>query len=146
MTQVQVVICVGTRVDSKSVLQCVAVCRSVLQSVAEYSVCYGVFAVRVGDLKFVQRVCCNTLQCAARLHRAAVFCNVLQCVSACLQCCLCRNGSSCRECAAIRCSVLQCVEVCCRVLQCVAVCCSVVPRVCSVICVEMGVRAKSVLQ
>jgi len=47
---------------------------------------------------------------------------------------------------AVCCSVLQCVEVCCRVLQCVAVCCSVVPRVCSVICVEMGVRAKSVLQ
>ena len=102
-----------------SVLQCVAVCCSVLQCVA---------------------VCCSVLQCVA------VCCSVLQCVAVCcsvLQC-VCSTGyitkvplsfiyvfQGTRKCAAQDTSrdvvlllCCTCVAVCCSVLQCVAVCCS----------------------
>ena len=106
--------------------QCVAVCRSVLQS-ACYSVlqCVAVYCIVLQYqlwgaplLLIVKRggqcvaVCCSVFQFAC--------CDVLQCVAVC-------------------CSVLQCVAVCCSqephcyllwreedsVLQCVVVCCSV---------------------
>ena len=80
-------------------LQCVAVCRSVLRCVA---------------------VCCSVLQCAAVcrsvLQRAAVCCSVLQCAAVCC---------SVLQCMTVCCSVLQRAAVCCSVLQCAAVCCSV---------------------
>ena len=73
-------------------LQCVAVCCSVLQCVA---------------------VCCSVLQCAAvccsMLQCVAVCCSVLQCVAACC---------SVLQCVAVCCSVLQCVALCCSVLPC----------------------------
>jgi len=70
--------------------------------------------------------------------RVAVYCNVLQCVSAilsfkkilpnrALQCAatgMCVATLNVLQCVATL-NVLQCVAVCCSVLQCVAVCCSV---------------------
>ena len=76
------------------VLQCVAVCCSVLQCVAMSDKDQGVG----------RQVCNHSLFCCpAPGMRVAVCCSVLQCVAVC-------------------CGVLQCVAVCCRVLQCVAVC------------------------
>ena len=91
--------------EGTSVLQCVAVCCSVLQCVV----------VPVGGNSHVAWV--------------AVFCSVLQCVAVCcrvLQCVVVPvGGNSHVACVAVCCRVLQCVTVCCRVLQSVAVCCSV---------------------
>jgi len=99
------------------VLQCVAVCCSVLQ----WSECFLVLPIwaiasyvsgrfHVSESFLCVAVCCSVLQrvgaCCSVLQRAATCCSVLQCVVVC-------------------CSVLQCVAVCCSVLQCVAVCCSV---------------------
>jgi len=82
------------------VLQCVAVCCSVLQCVA---VCCS--------------VCCSVLQCV--LQCVAVYCGVLQCVvvTSLKEAAIRRVYLCCNMC----CSVLQCVAVCCSVLQCVAV-------------------------
>jgi len=77
------------------VLQCGAVCCSVLQCVA---VCWE----RAG----VPRFSGNVMQCSA------VFCSVLQFVG---------KGQGCPDFQAM----LQCVAVCCSVLHCIAVCCSV---------------------
>ena len=77
------------------VLQCVAVCCSVLKCVAVNS--YNTASTSTFT---IYQVCCSVLQCVA------VCCSALQSVAAC-------------------CSVLQCVTECCSVLQCVAVCCSV---------------------
>ena len=75
-------------------LQCAAVCCSVLQRAA---------------------VCCSVLQCVAVycsvLQCAAVRCSVLQCAAV---------GCSVLQRAAVCCSVLQCAAVCCSVLQRVA--------------------------
>jgi len=84
-------------------LQCVAVCCSVLQCVA---VCCSV-------LQCVA-VCCNTLSPGRMMHysiviRVAVGCSVLQYAAVC-------------------CSVLQCVSVFCSMLQCDAVCCNTFSR------------------
>ena len=76
-----------------SVLQCAAVCCSALQCVA---------------------VCCSVLQCAA------VCCSVLQCAAVCC---------SVLHCVVVYCSVLQCVAVCRCALQCAAVCYNVLQRV-----------------
>ena len=80
-------------------LQCVAVCCSVLQCVA---------------------VCCSVMQCVApccsALQYVAVRCRMLQFVA--VRC-------NALQCAATCCNVLQCVAICCHVLQCGAVCCSV---------------------
>jgi len=98
-----------------SVLQCVALCCSVLHLIChKYQphtlvVCCSALQCAV--------VCCSVLRCVADRCRVVVFCSVLQCVAQC-------------------CSVLQCVAVCCSVLQCAAVCCSVLQRVaacCSVL-------------
>ena len=87
-------------------LQCVAVCCSVLQCVAVC--CHHV------TTKIAHSVCCNVLQCVA------VCCSVLQCVARVLHMCC-----SVLQCVVVCCSVLQCVAVCCSVLQCVTVCCNV---------------------
>jgi len=104
------------------VLQCVAVCCSVLRCVA---VCCSVLqcaAVCCGVLQCVA-VCCSVLQCVAVccsvLWCVAVCCSVLQCVAVCFRV---------LQCVAVRYNVLQCVAVCCSVLQRVAVCCSVSQR------------------
>jgi len=136
------------------VLQCVAVCCSVLQCVAvcrhtepepSSAVCCSVLVGCVA-------VCCSVLQCVAvccsvfHLRQCVAVCwsGVLQCVAVCcsvLQCVDTRNPSHLRQCVAdiswVCCSVLQCVAVCCSVLQCVpssAVCCSVLVRCVAVCC------------
>jgi len=103
------------------VLQCVAVCCSVMQRVAVscselqcVAVCCGVLQrvvlQCVTSLGFVQLsvyavVLCVAVRCSV-LQCVAVSCNMLQCVAVC-------------------CNVSQCNEVCCGVLQYVAMCCSV---------------------
>ena len=71
-------------------LQCVAVCCSVLHGLAFHETGLAL-AVRCSELQRVA-VCCSELQCVA------VCCSVLQRVAVC-------------------CSVLQCVAVCCSVLH-----------------------------
>jgi len=79
-----------------SLLQCIAVCCSVL-----YCVCIVLQCVAV---------CCSVLPCVCILLQCvAVCCSVLQCVAVCLHC------------VAVHWSMLQCVAVC---IHCVAVCCS----------------------
>ena len=73
-------------------LQCAAVCCSVLQCAA---VCCSVLQCAA--------VCCSVLQCAA------VCCSVLQCAAVCC---------SVLQCAAVFCSVFQCVAVYVGVFQC----------------------------
>jgi len=81
----------------ESVLQCVAICCSVLQSVAVLSV-----KMHWSVPAYLRAaVCCIVLYCVE------VCCIVLQCVAVC-------------------CSVLQRVVVCCSVLQRVVVCCSAI--------------------
>ena len=80
-------------------LQCAAVCCSVLQRVA---------------------ACCSVLQCVAVccsvVRCSAVWCSALQRV------CFAPIASGfVLQCVAVCYSVLQCVAVCCTVLQCVAV-------------------------
>jgi len=79
-------------------LQCIAVCCSVLQRVAVYR--SPLIAWSIPKATPFAAVYCSVLQ------YLAVLSNALQCVAVC-------------------CSVLQCVAVCCSVLQCVAMCCSV---------------------
>ena len=74
-------------------LQCVAVCYSVLQHVAVYCFRYSLF----------WRVHHSVYPRSAALKCVVVCCSVLQCVVVC-------------------CSALQCITVCCSVLQCVAAC------------------------
>jgi len=74
------------------VLQCVAVCCSVLHSVA---------AVLPGCSTAATYVCCIALK------YVALRCRVLQSIA---ECC------SVLQCAAVCCSVLQCAAVCCSVL------------------------------
>jgi len=100
--------------DVFSVLQCVAVCCSMLQYVS----------VRSGVLS-CDAACCSVLQ------RVAACCSVLQCVVVCYRSTGNTNawngdkdGRSVLQCAAVRCSVLQCDAACCSVLQCVVMCCS----------------------
>ena len=92
-----------------SVLQCAAVCCSVLQCWAVY---YSVL--------LCVAVCCSVLQSVAVfysvLQRAAVCCSVPHCVAVC---CIVLQ---CLQCVAVCRSVL---EVCCSVLECAAVCCIV---------------------
>ena len=107
-------------------LQCVAVCCSVLQCVAlsrseKDALVFDVCLLCVFLLQCVA-VCCSVLQC----------CSALQCVAVCVD--LAHTGqdpgsdfAAChrakpRQQAAFS---LQCGAVCCSVLKCVAVCCSV---------------------
>jgi len=95
------------------VLQCIAVCCSVLQCADVFCSSLQCIAVCCSVLQCVA-VCCSVLQCVpisfvgGKSHHSVVYCNVLQhCVAEC-------------------CIVLQCVAaLCCRVLHCVVVCCSV---------------------
>jgi len=80
------------------VLQCIAMCCGVLRAH------YGMYVKPVMKYRARAAMCCNVLQCVA------MCCNVLQCV---VMCC------NVLQCVAIRCNVLQCVAVCCNVLQCV---------------------------
>ena len=88
-------------------LQCVAVCCSVMPCVAVCCI------VLWGDCAYMICVGCYTVIC---------ICGVLQCVVGRL-CAhdVCSEMSS--TCVAVCCSVLQSVAVRCSVLQCVAVCC-----------------------
>jgi len=131
------------------VLQCVAVCCSVLQSVLvrvcvlasfcnafpalcvavrcsslqSVAVCCRVFLVCVCARLLLQRVfsvvCCSSLPCVA------VCCSVLQCVAECFSVCVCSPPFATR----LQRGVLQCVAVRGRVLQCVAECFSVLQYV-----------------
>ena len=96
-------VAVSIHTYKRCVLQCVALCYSLLQCASVY--CFVLQRVVV---------CCSILQ------SNAVCCSVLQCVAVCC---------SVLQCTAVCCSVLQCVAVCCSVLQCVAVCCRMLQRV-----------------
>jgi len=88
---------------SRSVLQCVVVCCSVMQRGAAWlSVVQCVAQYDSGS--------CSVVQCGA------VYCVLRACSPLML-------GRSMLQYVAVCCSVLQCVAVCCSVLQCVAVCC-----------------------
>jgi len=77
-------------------LQCVAMCCSVLQCVAER---------------------CSALQVS--FENQAVCCSVLQCVAV-----RCKCLSRIKQCVAVRCSVLQCVAVRCKCLSRMSVYCA----------------------
>ena len=84
-------------------LQCVAVCCSVLQCVRDT---HSSPTVRISD---------------ADTQTVAVCCSVLQCVAVCCSVCETplKSNSAHKRCRhADCCSVLQCVAVCCSVLQC----------------------------
>jgi len=89
-------------------LQCIAVCSSMLQCV----VAYCSVSMTLYDLAYYM------LQCIA------VCCSVLQCVAACCSVLMTLYDLAYYiwQCIAVCCSVLQCVAACCSVLQCVAVC------------------------
>jgi len=125
---------------TRHVLQCVAVCCSVLRCIPVSS---------CSNCNIVKR---HLLQCVA------VCCSVLQCVAVCrivLQCLPVPTPTlSHRACVAVCCSVLQCVAVCCSALQYVSVltlatsslqaCCSVLQCVGSVLqCVPVPTPATS---
>jgi len=80
------------------VLQCVAVCCSVLQCVA---VLFEANATHRNSMVQRVAVCYSVLQCVA------VCFSVFQCVAPCLR----------LECVGVCWSVLQCFTVCCSVLQ-----------------------------
>jgi len=79
---------------SQYMLQCVAVCCSVLQSVAVCRIMWRCIAV-----------CCSVLQLLYETALRELYIYMLQCVAVC-------------------CNALQCVAVGCSALQCAAVCCS----------------------
>ena len=105
-------------------LQCVAVCCSVLQS-APHALHYQQCRLEYDQLS------CSVLQCVA------MCCNVLQCVTVCCRVLQCVTSSHARDaraatppriyavCCGVCYSVLHCVAVCCgvcySVLQCVAI-------------------------
>jgi len=126
-----------------SMLQCVIVCRSVVQGVPSgraMLICRGpaIYSGERGKER-ARAVCCVVLRCVAlccvMLQCVAVCCSVLQCVAVCrsvLQCVprsramlICRGLAICsgargkQKVRAVCCSVLRCVAVCCSVLQCV---------------------------
>ena len=81
-------------------LQCVAMCCSVVRRVAVCcSVCCSVLQCVAGPISAAlldlsvfhtntgAEVCCRTLQCVA-VHHVAVCCNVLQCVLQCVMQCV----------------------------------------------------------
>jgi len=111
-----------------SVLQCIAVCMSVLQRVI---LLQAQETYKQGNYWHVA-VCCSVLQCVAVccsvLRHVALCCNALQCVAVCYLSCGRRGVNTSKPFAtpnifarSLCCSVLQCVAVCCSVLQCVAV-------------------------
>jgi len=101
------------------VLQCVAVCCSVLQYIAVRERVHAKNATRAPG----QRAKTNHLDvhsvCSVSLQHNATHCNTLQHTATH------RNALVNRTCVNLSIytfSVLQCVAVCCSVLQCVAVC------------------------
>ena len=110
--------------DIPCVVQCVAVCCSVLQCVA---------------------VCCSAFKTSNVLtrHQSRHFsldqdivvlktCSTASSSSSLTICSLATSLVPLETCDAVCCSVLQCAAVCCSVLQCDAVCCSVLQ--CTVVC------------
>jgi len=108
-----------------SVLQCVAVCCSVLQ----WPPLQNVSCPPLYILQCIA-VCCSVLQ------YVAVCCSVLHCM--------------CRVLHYTFCSALQCVAVCCSMLQCVAVCCSGLHYMCrvlhSLVCLQVVALLLSLLR
>jgi len=121
------------------VLQCVAVCCSVLQCVAEihrsihwrqhvYSTQDGVkldkymyiYIYTYEHIYIHNYMYTLHAKCCRVLLSVAVCCSMLQCVAMC--CSYMYNLHT--ECGAVCCSVLQCVAVCCSVLQRVAAICT----------------------
>jgi len=114
-----------------SVLQCVAVCCSVLHSVG--SVC-----LRANCRHKALPTCCARRHHMPRrglLQSVAVCCSLMQFVAVCCSMlqrwqCLSEsytplNSTSRLLCASSSRAAARCVAVCCSVLQCVATCCSV---------------------
>jgi len=104
------------------VLQCVAVCCSVLRCVAaEYEDTASSSAAFMAHISVLQcvAVCCRVLLCIA------VCCSVLQSVAAEYEVIICCRLGTPRSVCCVCHSVLQGIEVCCRELQCVAVRCTV---------------------
>ena len=87
--------------EMHALLQCVAVCCSVLHSVETREHKAHTSILEDKSDSAMNAVCCSVLQCVA------ACCSVLQFVAVC-------------------CSVLQCVAVCVSLLQCITVRCSVV--------------------
>jgi len=135
-----------------SVLQCVAVCCSVLQWLVRQrnEACATHECVMLPTLmshvtwvhckrekhrceQCAEVVCCNVLQYAAVycsvLQSGIVWCSLLQCVDVKHYLWHRRSDTTRKcavlECAAVCCSVLQCATTCWSVLECAAVCCSV---------------------
>jgi hypothetical protein len=111
------------------VLQCVAMCCSVLQCAAAH-ICHVTHWCDVQHLFQDLILQCVAVRCSV-LQCVAMCCSVLQCVAVC-----CRvlqhihvmwivqvTWSTFSK--TLHSSVLQCVAVCCSVLQCVVMCCRI---------------------
>ena len=113
--------CEGETGCIDKLLQCVAMCCSVLQCA-----CKGETECIDKVLQCVT-VCCNVMQCVAVccsvLQCVAVCCSVLQCVAEWISSHRAPRPSLFQN--PVCCSVLQCVAVCCSELQCVAARCTV---------------------
>ena len=100
-------------------LQCVAVCCSVLQCVA------GDFYIRTYKIKFTcknkTQMCSHVNTHICVLQSVAVCCRVLQMFFVYANTRYNLHANTRHRCA----HMLQCVAVCCSEWQCVAVCCSV---------------------
>ena len=128
-----------TQHTTHSVLQCVAVCCSVLQ-------CLDTLTLQKGDTTYNAQcvaVCCSVLQCVAvprhphltkrrhSIQRTATHCNMNESCHTDTQEDLKGNKVICYHCGLAFCKevtnyqVLQSVAVCCSLLQSVAVCCCV---------------------
>jgi len=110
------------------VLQCVALCRVVLQVVAVFcNVLECNFAPKAG-VAIMDSACCSVLQCVAVCCSVFAVCwSVMLCVAAWCSACQCvavcvgvLQRSSALQCGAVRCSELQ------SMFQCVLLRCNVV--------------------
>jgi len=115
------------------VLQCVAVCCSVLQCVLQRAaVCCSSCREHCGNhcSCMMLRDVAGALRLMARWANGRVYCVA--------------RGDAAFQCVVVCCSALQCVAVCCRVVECVAACCSVVE--CVAACCRGCCVASAVLQ
>jgi len=92
-----------------NMLPCVAMCCSVLQCVvARYSVLGVMMQMFLRFPSSLQSVCCNVLQCVAMccsvLQRVAEFCSVLQRVAECCRCVFGRLNDIIDDAQKLRCS------------------------------------------
>jgi len=101
------------------VVQCVALCCSVVQCV-DVAGCNTLQHTATHCNTLRHAVCCSVLQCVAMLQGATGAISASN------------NGVHNKVTSAVCCSVLQRVAVCCSVLQCAAVCCNVL--VCVAVC------------